>query len=167
MGEQLGRAVLLEEQPRRGPGRPSKRQLRERARAERLAVKAEQASEKPPRGRPKTTRNYTRQKPFVLQEPASDSLAYCPKCRERRTLKYPRQATLSNGRQALRGRCTICKTMVVRIMRVETAGEPPSAFMPNESHAPQQRDGRALARNCHGRWRLFTVVRSFSAPPPG
>ena len=104
--------------PTRHPGRPSKKELREEAKAAREALKA--TVEKRPRGRPKTKRTYTRRSPLVLSERKSDMEAYCVKCRDRRELTDPKPVTLSNGRPALQGTCPVCATKLTRIVK---AGE--------------------------------------------
>lgn len=40
---------------------------------------------------------------------------YCVKCRGQRELRDPEPVTLKNGRPAVRGRCGMCGTVVVRI----------------------------------------------------
>ena len=102
----------------RHPGRPSKRELREEAKARREAARA--ALVKRPRGRPKLKRTYTRHKPLLLSERKSDMEGYCVKCRDRRELKNPKPVTLANGRPAIQGRCPVCHTKVTRIVK---AGE--------------------------------------------
>ena len=102
----------------RHPGRPSKRELREEAKAQREAARA--ALVKRPRGRPKLKRTYTRRTPLLLSERKGDMEGYCVKCRDRRELKNPQPVTLSNGRPAIQGRCPVCRTKVTRIVK---AGE--------------------------------------------
>jgi hypothetical protein len=99
--------------PRR-PGRPSKRELRERARLARQAARPA-PSGRPP-GRPKVKRAYTRRQPWALATPPAAGLAYCVRCRDRRRLVRARAVTFSNGRPALRGRCATCGTTVTRIV---------------------------------------------------
>jgi Domain of unknown function (DUF5679) len=104
--------------PKRGPGRPSKREIRERAQAERETAKA--AAVKRPRGRPRLKRTYVRRKPLLLSERKGDMEAYCVKCRDRRELKDPKPVTLANGRPALMSTCPVCATLLTRIVK---AGE--------------------------------------------
>jgi hypothetical protein len=103
---------------KRRPGRPSKQELRERAKARREAARATLV--KRPRGRPKVKRTYTRRTPLLLSERKGDMEGYCVKCRDRRELKNPKPVTLSNGRPAIQGRCPVCHTKVTRIVK---AGE--------------------------------------------
>jgi hypothetical protein len=104
--------------PRR-PGRPSKRELRERARLARQAAQPV-APARPP-GRPKVKRAYTRRQPWALATPPAAGLAYCVRCRDRRRLVRARTVTFSNGRPALRGRCATCSATVTRILPGITA----------------------------------------------
>lgn len=101
--------------PKRSPGRPSKRDLRERAKAEREAARGTMV--KRPRGRPRLKRIYTRRKPLLLSERKGDMEGYCVKCRDRRELKDPKPVTLSNGRPAIQGTCPVCATKVTRIVK--------------------------------------------------
>jgi Domain of unknown function (DUF5679) len=110
--------ALPSDVPTRHPGRPSKKELREEAKAAREAARAMVV--KRPRGRPKKKRAYTRRSPLVLSERKSDMEAYCVKCRDRRELKDPQPLTLSNGRPAIQGTCPVCATKLTRIVK---AGE--------------------------------------------
>ena len=99
------------------PGRPSKRQLRERvaqARAQHIA--AQEARPKRPRAHPKTKRPYTRRQLLELSPPASDGEAFCVRCRDRRLLNDTLTVTLSNGRVARRGTCSTCGTRLCRLL---------------------------------------------------
>src|SRR5207249_4222837 len=108
---------FIHEQPRRGPGRPSKRALRARRMlAQRARRVAADLAPKRPRGRPKTTRVYVRRQPLELTPPSSDHEAFCVRCRDRRPLKRARTVTLSNGRPALRGQCATCGTRLCRLL---------------------------------------------------
>jgi len=104
----------------RGPGRPSKRELRERARLERQALRPPAPTVTRPRGRPKTKRPYVRRQPTPeLSEVRTDRQAYCVKCRDRRDLRWARAVTLTNGRPAIRGRCAVCRTQILRLTAAE------------------------------------------------
>lgn len=74
-----------------------------------------------PRGRPKTKRPYTRKEPRALSTPATDTTAYCPKCRDRRELIDAQPVTFANGRSAVQGRCAICGTRMGRLVRADPA----------------------------------------------
>jgi len=106
---------LADPRPRRGPGRPSKRELRELARAERAAATG--VVVRWPRGRPKVKRAYMRRKPLLLSERRSDMEAYCVKCRDRRELRDPKPITLANGRPGVQGTCPVCGTKATRIVK--------------------------------------------------
>ena len=106
---------LTDDPVKRHPGRPSKRELRERAQAQREAARGTET--KRPRGRPKVKRSYTRRTPLTLSERKSDMEGYCMKCRDRREMKDPQPVTLSNGRPALQGTCPVCGTKVTRIVK--------------------------------------------------
>lgn len=41
--------------------------------------------------------------------------AYCFKCRAKRDIANPVSVTLKNGRPAVRGTCSVCRTKVFRI----------------------------------------------------
>ncbi len=104
-------------QPRRGPGRPSKRSLYERQVLERRADRAAIATKpKRPRGRPKVKQPYVRRQPLELTPPSSDREAFCVHCRDRRLLELVETVTLSNGRPALRGHCATCGTRLCRLL---------------------------------------------------
>ena len=94
--------------PKRRPGRPSRRDARERAKAEREAAK--EATVKRPPGRPKLKRTYTRRKPLLVSEGKGDRQGYCVKCRDWRELQDPQPLTFSNGRPAIQGTCPVCGT---------------------------------------------------------
>ena len=110
-----GRQPLSDPPPKKGPGRPSKRALRERAKAEREAAQAVMVTRPP--GRPRLKRSYTRRKPLPLSERKSDMQGYCVKCRDRRELTDPQPLTFSNGRPAIQGTCPVCGTKVARIVK--------------------------------------------------
>ena len=111
----------LEELPpfkeERRPGRPSKGELRQEAKARREAARATMV--KRPRGRPRLKRTYTRRTPLLMSERKGDMEGYCVKCRDRRELKDPQPVTLSNGRPAIQGRCPVCQTKVTRIVKAD------------------------------------------------
>ena len=109
------RRPLSDPAHKKGPGRPSKRELRQRAKAEREAAKAVMV--KRPPGRPRLKRSYTRRKPLLLSERKSDMQGYCVKCRDRRELTDPQPLTFSNGRPAIQGTCPVCGTKVARIVK--------------------------------------------------
>jgi len=101
----------------RGPGRPSKRELRERARLERQANRPPKPEVARPRGRPKVKRAYVHREPApILTKHESDRQAYCVRCRDRRELKWPRLVTIGNGRSMLRGRCRTCGAKAGRLV---------------------------------------------------
>ena len=102
--------------PKRGPGRPSKRDARERAKAQKEAAKGTPV--KRPPGRPSLKRAYTRRKPLLVSERKGDREGYCVKCRDRRELTDPQPVTLANGRPAIQGTCPVCSTKVARIVKV-------------------------------------------------
>lgn len=97
------------------PGRPSKRELRERAQAQREAARGPMV--KRPRGRPKVKRSYTRRTPLLLSERKGDMEGYCVKCRDRREFKDPQPVTLSNGRPARQGTCPVCGAKMTLIVK--------------------------------------------------
>ena len=43
--------------------------------------------------------------------------AYCVKCREKRTMKNPKQITTKNGRKALQGFCSVCGTKMMKFIK--------------------------------------------------
>jgi hypothetical protein len=47
---------------------------------------------------------------------ADTSEAYCVKCREKRTIKDPKQVTMKNGRNAIEGTCPVCGTKLFRMV---------------------------------------------------
>ena len=104
--------------PKRRPGRPSRRDARERAKAQKEAARA--TAIKRPRGRPKLKRTYTRRKPLLVSERKGDMQGYCVKCRDWRELQDPQPVTFLNGRPAIQGTCPVCGTKVARIVK---AGE--------------------------------------------
>ena len=125
--------------PKRRPGRPSKRDARERAKAEREAAK--EATVKRPPGRPRLKRTYTRRKPLLVSKRKGDGEGYCVKCRDWRELQDPQPVTFKNGRPALQGTCPVCATKVARIVKAgkETA-EPeaaPAALVKRPRGRPQ------------------------------
>lgn len=102
----------------RGRGRPSKRELRERARLEREASRPPAPETPRPRGRPKIKRDYVRRQPARKLTPIqTERQAYCVRCGDRRSLKWARPTTLANGRSAIRGRCSECRTRILRLTR--------------------------------------------------
>lgn len=40
---------------------------------------------------------------------------YCVKCRAKRDISSPEAVTLKNGKPALRGKCPVCGTSIMRI----------------------------------------------------
>lgn len=42
--------------------------------------------------------------------------AYCVKCKQKRTMKDAEKITMKNGRPAMKGKCTVCGTTIMRIM---------------------------------------------------
>ena len=114
------RTIAKHERPNH-PGRPSKRELRERRHRE-TARLPEDAVETRPRGRPKHKRVYVRKKALVLSSPPAEPWAFCPRCRDRRRLKWARSVTFANGRPAIRGRCCDCRLLVARITPSQGTG---------------------------------------------
>ncbi|MGI5835837.1 MAG: DUF5679 domain-containing protein [Chloroflexota bacterium] len=43
--------------------------------------------------------------------------AYCLKCRGQREIKEPKLITMSNGRPAMQGTCSVCGTKMTRIVK--------------------------------------------------
>ncbi len=41
---------------------------------------------------------------------AKKVMAYCVKCKEKREMKDPKEATSANGRKMLKGSCPVCGT---------------------------------------------------------
>ncbi len=78
------------------------------------------------RGRPRTKRPYVRRTPLALSPRTTDSQGYCVKCRDRREMNGIQPVTLTNGRAALQGHCSVCGALVTRIVKAEAAslGEP-------------------------------------------
>jgi hypothetical protein len=67
-------------------------------------------------GRPRAKRAYTRRARMELTPRRSDREAYCPRCRDRRVLNDIQPLTLSNGRSAIRGTCSVCSCPTSRIV---------------------------------------------------
>jgi hypothetical protein len=44
------------------------------------------------------------------------SQAYCVKCKEKREMKDEQETTMKNGRRALKGTCSVCKTGMFKIL---------------------------------------------------
>jgi hypothetical protein len=42
--------------------------------------------------------------------------AYCVKCREKRPIASPREVTMKNGKNAVKGQCAVCGTGMYRIV---------------------------------------------------
>jgi len=42
--------------------------------------------------------------------------AYCVKCKSKREMKDTTEETLKNGRQAMKGKCSVCGTKMCRIL---------------------------------------------------
>jgi len=40
---------------------------------------------------------------------------YCVKCRQKREIKDPKPVTLKNGKPAMKGKCPVCGTTMMRI----------------------------------------------------
>jgi len=45
--------------------------------------------------------------------------AYCVKCKTKRMIKNPEETTMKNGRPAIRGICSVCKSKVFRIVKMK------------------------------------------------
>ena len=43
--------------------------------------------------------------------------AYCMKCRAKREIKNPQKVTMSNGRNAVRGTCPVCRTKMFKFVK--------------------------------------------------
>ncbi|AJW69996.1 DUF5679 domain-containing protein [Nitrosopumilus adriaticus] len=43
--------------------------------------------------------------------------AYCVKCKTKRIIENPEETTMKNGRPAIRGKCSVCKCKVFRIVK--------------------------------------------------
>jgi hypothetical protein len=67
-------------------------------------------------GRPRAKRAYTRRVPRNLTPRQSEREAFCPRCRDRRELNNIQPTTLSNGRPAIRGTCSVCSCPTSRIV---------------------------------------------------
>jgi hypothetical protein len=48
--------------------------------------------------------------------------AYCVKCREKRTIKDPKEVTMKNGRPAMEGTCPVCGTKLFRMLSGAASG---------------------------------------------
>ena len=48
-------------------------------------------------------------------------LAYCMKCKEKRTVNNPEEVDTANGRRALRGTCGECGTKVQKFLPAKVA----------------------------------------------
>lgn len=46
----------------------------------------------------------------------SESTAYCVKCKQKRTMQDAKEATMKNGRKAMKGKCPECGTGMFRIL---------------------------------------------------
>ena len=44
-------------------------------------------------------------------------IAYCVKCKEKRTMKETENVTMKNGRPATEGKCPVCSTRMYRLGR--------------------------------------------------
>ena len=56
------------------------------------------------------------------EKPSSepDSLeAYCVKCKTKRIIENPQETTMKNGRNAVKGTCSVCKCKVFRIVKMK------------------------------------------------
>lgn len=47
--------------------------------------------------------------------------AYCVKCKQKRQMKDTEQVTMKNGRQAMKGKCTVCGTGMYKILSTSKA----------------------------------------------
>ncbi len=52
----------------------------------------------------------------IISPPESNNIAYCVKCKSKKTMKDAQPAKLKNGRDALSGRCETCSTKMFRII---------------------------------------------------
>lgn len=43
--------------------------------------------------------------------------AYCMKCRAKREIKNPQKTTMTNGRNALKGVCSVCGTKMFKFVK--------------------------------------------------
>ena len=43
--------------------------------------------------------------------------AYCVKCKQKRELTNPQKVVLKNGRPALKGKCPVCGTSLMRFVK--------------------------------------------------
>ncbi|HEX2924082.1 MAG TPA: DUF5679 domain-containing protein [Chloroflexota bacterium] len=71
--------------------------------------------------RPKSKRSYVRKKPMLLTGERTQTTAFCCRCRDRRELADITTITMSNGRPAIRGVCSVCGTPSARILGVGQA----------------------------------------------
>lgn len=46
---------------------------------------------------------------------AGEVTAYCVKCKEKRTMKDPKEVTMKNGKKAKTGKCEKCDTKMFKI----------------------------------------------------
>jgi hypothetical protein len=46
----------------------------------------------------------------------SEHVAYCVKCKQKREMKDTEEVTMKNGRNAVRGKCTVCGTGMYKIL---------------------------------------------------
>lgn len=42
--------------------------------------------------------------------------SYCMKCKGKKELKEAQEVTMKNGRKALKGRCSVCGTVMMKIL---------------------------------------------------
>lgn len=52
--------------------------------------------------------------------------AYCSECRERREMKDAVEDVMKNGRRTLKGKCSVCGTLVLKVVRSESTSARPS-----------------------------------------
>jgi hypothetical protein len=117
LDREVERIDALLSRPQLGPGRPSKRELRERERAVRAQRAAEAAQmEKRAPGRPKEKRPYTRHLGSFLSPWRPTGQAWCPRCRDRRRMLRGRLVSMANSRPAVQGRCSTCQSKMLRIV---------------------------------------------------
>ena len=112
------RRMAEPQQPRRGPGRPTKLERRGRGRPPEPTL---EPTIRRSRGRPKVKRAYRRSAPLRLATSADDQRAFCGRCRDRRQLTNARTITFANGRTALAGQCEDCGCSTSRIVGSPTA----------------------------------------------
>lgn len=48
---------------------------------------------------------------------ATDTTAYCVKCRKKQSLIEGKEVTTSNGRKALQGKCSVCGTKMMKFIK--------------------------------------------------